>query len=126
MDSGKLHRLVATIFEQTEIGKLTWAATITSTVFQLDFRGYSVQIASYEVGEGAWCEFRILNEEGELLEEVSGAELDSTREPHDEVSYRKALMRLFEMARRQALGTEKAIKSIFDQLGGDPEDEIPF
>lgn len=127
MATGKLHKLVMAILKRTESGDLTWSESFRSDTFQLDFSKYSVQVMPGVDSEGKEVvELRILNDQGDTLEEINGYQLFSTRSSNDYENYPDHLNSIFEIARRQALGTEKAIDSIYAQLGGDPDDEIPF
>ena len=112
MSYPKIAKLIDVLVTQTENGSLQWAQTETSDMFQASFPRYSVrlytqQASSIEVD----YVLQILNELGEIVEEVSDPDLKEVMEG----SY-KVMRRLHDAARRSAMGVESALDEILDFL----------
>lgn len=138
MADPKVVQLIERLRSSTAKGTSTWSKTVEKETFNLSFKDYSVQLAPRwaqdEYGnEYSEVVFRIYDSEGELIEEVGPngfSYQDFDLSPSD------VLDELHNTARRQAMGMNKAVQSILDQLpelpkvaapkSPEPEDDIPF
>ncbi|UYO48795.1 hypothetical protein KQX64_23325 [Rhodopseudomonas palustris] len=119
--------MVQLLLEQTEAGKLEWKPAAFDDRFQLSFRNYTLlltQEPSDRSPEEMDYTIVLLNENGEVADRFSdvqladefGAEiLDVNRRPY------RVMRSLFDQARRRALGTDRILDAILDDLG-----DIPF
>ncbi|WP_339541428.1 hypothetical protein [Pseudomonas sp. RA_5y_Pfl1_P24] len=112
MSYPKIAKLVDVLLSQTESGVLRWAATEKSDMFQASFPRYSVRLYPHERNpiEVDYI-LQILNELGDIVEEVSDPDLRSVMErPFD------VMRRLHDAARRSAMGVETALDDILNFL----------
>ncbi|RBC03299.1 hypothetical protein C3E97_004510 [Pseudomonas sp. MWU12-2115] len=108
MSYPKIAKLVETLAVQTESGSLQWAQTEKSDMFQASFPRYSIRLypktaSTFEVD----YVLQILNDLGDIVEEVSDPDLRSVLEnPFNK------MRDLYEGARRSAMGVESALDDI--------------
>ena len=116
MADSKIGKLVRALLEKTKAGKVSWEKTINETVFQAVFAGYVVRL--FRVGDQPADDigFIILNDREETIEETT---------THDVSVDRRACRELFELARRQALGADRAIDDLLKQLAYDSPGGLP-
>jgi hypothetical protein len=101
----KLTQLVDAVYEKTKSGELVWETTSVPFKFQVSFAKYSVTILSQ--GAGA-TRLELHNDQGALIEEVSPSDTSAAQDA--------ILYRLYELARRQALGVDEAIDELLTEL----------
>lgn len=133
MSYEKIARLVRALSKKTADGKIEWKSTVDDGVFQVSFPNYSVQVSTRptrdERAEGQDVVVSIRNEEGELIEQVADIDFDNTNLP----GAFRTMTNLYNSARRQALGVEKALDELLGEIGEedggkveDFDDDIPF
>lgn len=112
MSYPKIAKLIDVLVTQTENGSLQWAQTEASDMFQASFPRYSVRLYTQQAGPiDVDYVLQILNELGEIVEEVSDPALKEVMEnPY------KVMRRLHDAARRSAMGVESALDEILDFL----------
>lgn len=118
MSYPKIAKLVEVLLKQTATGSLQWAPTENSDMFQASFPRYSIRL--YPQSKNSFdvdYVLQILNELGEIVEEVADPDLKEVLES----PYIK-LRDLHESARRSAMGVESALDEILDFL--DPFHDI--
>jgi len=124
MADEKVLRLLRRLHERTSSGQLQWTKTVVDGVYQASFPEYAVKVRPGEGGFDGPREFvmEIYDDDGVLIERV----LDSDFGEHEGVAY-KLLSGIYTIARRQAMGLDRAIDKILDELGpvGDVDD-TPF
>ena len=131
MSNPKMASLDKTLSNKTMAGEVTWETTEREQVFQISFAENSVRIRTEIDFQNESTDYLIglYNARGVLMEEVSDTGLK------DDIPYAYIVMKdLFEAARRQALGVEKAINDILSKLTGDdlpdppnlPDPDLPF
>jgi hypothetical protein len=94
-------------------------------VVLVSFADYSIELAT-ERGESDEPDYRfsIRNEFGKTVESVTDVEIMHTiSSPDDKRQFYAKCVELYRMARRVALGADKALASILKQLD---DDDIPF
>ncbi|WP_338488003.1 hypothetical protein VRB78_18760 [Pseudomonas trivialis] len=112
MSYPKIAKLIDVLLTQTENGTLQWAQTETSDMFQASFPRYSVRLYVQSVSQvDVDYVLQILNELGEIVEEVSDPDLKDVMEGPFRV-----MRRLHDAARRSAMGVETALDEILEFL----------
>lgn len=127
LKNDRRYQLISKLNERTAASRVQWEVTPQPGVFQASFPNYVLNILS-RPAEGSSDEYdygiRIVNEEGYTVDEVWDP--DFKYEAHELTASVTApyplLKELYQRARRQALGVDKA----FDQLLGQLDDDIAF
>ncbi len=109
MTLGKYEQLVDRLLTKTEAGEILWKETAEPATFQVPFPNYSITI-SYRKELLPAVIVTILNSEGKSVDSFTQFDL---RDEHA-----GKLSKLYENARRKALGAEKALDEILSELGG--------
>lgn len=106
----KLLEVARILFEKTENGEINWEATANDNVYQAPLSKYSTLIERNidEESDRPYHQLKICNEEGREIEVLSSWEA-STEGDVD-------LRALFELARRKAMGVEKALDEVLIAL----------
>jgi len=118
MAAPKYERVVDRLVEKTENNEINWKESPITDVYQVSFLNYSVTIsevynASQEVPDYV---VSILNSEGKTVDSFSDVDLDRDRDMGSGGKYLKILRDLYQNARRQALGVDKALDEILNEL----------
>ena len=95
MADDKIVRLVRLLLEKTKAGEIKWEETSKLNIFQCSLSNYTLLISRQTL--------TVCNEVGDIIEEVDG------QAPLKEGV---RLSELFELARRDAMGVEKALDEI--------------
>jgi|SRR5215813_1752748 len=117
------------LFQQTREGKLNWKDTVDKGTYVVSFKDYAVEIlrADSQEGPDSAVVLGLRNAEGEIVERVDDFEVaqlfpnDASRR-----SFFQKSEQLYELARRNALGADKALNSILNELRTGNKDDIPF
>ena len=133
----KLHIFVRTLKARTDEGKINWQPTVEEAVYQAAFPNYLVKIwmrpSIYQQQEEDAC-VAILNKDGSVIEEFDDVTLTGTGFKESFLLMRE----LYRLARRNAMGLDKALDEILSGLGpAEPEppsesarlksdDDVPF
>ena len=123
MSYQKLANLVRSLRRQTNKGEIDWEETAVKGTFQATFGSHALQISSVNPGGGGEQDIMI------VVFDEDGNPIESMRDPElaqffgSEVESWKLMNEIYQTARRQSLGTERAIDSILNILN---EDEPPF
>ena len=115
MIDARLGTLVSRLSEKTKRSEIRWEEGIKEGEYQANFPTYSVRIypARDEDGdEGIWM--TIIDGRGRRLETVT--EFDFRQQTGDS-SISSKLTELYDMGRRQALGVDRAIDELLQQVG---------
>lgn len=115
MAEDQLVQLLVRLHDKTLKGDLTWEETATDSTFQATFPKYAVQISQ----RGVDYFLRILDEDGELVEEAGDEELQRMT---TSIAVLEKMRTLHIDARRSAKGAAEAVRSILAEL----DDDIPF
>jgi hypothetical protein len=109
----KLIRLARLIYEKTKNGEIKWEATPEEGTFQASLSNYSILIKRSPKAsmippnvllDPTYFTIQICNEQGQVMEELTWG--DGFEEMRD----------LFELARRGAMGVEKALDDLIGTL----------
>ena len=119
MADPKLLTLLERLHRRTREGRVDWEETREEGVFQAHFGGLALTISSREDPE--WPDspdyvIRILNDEGRLVEEFTNNDLRPLVKD-EEVNPYKLLDETFTSARRSAMGVERALNTLLEELG---------
>jgi hypothetical protein len=120
METSKRRQLVKRLLDSTHSGQTTWEVTGDDNAFLTSFPNYSIRIIFLHPGNQPDPDYylQIINQDSQLIEEFSDTELGSDMNNIRE-SFR--MMRdMYNTARRNALGVDKAIDDILEALGPDP------
>lgn len=114
MSSERVANLLMALKKKTDLGELHWTETESRAVFQVSFASYSVRLyqdANPFDSDETDIVFQIINDSGDVVEEVRDTELSSWFEKPF------VFMRdLYESARRRAMGVDDAIDEIMRSL----------
>ncbi len=122
----KLIRLAQLIYEKTKNGEIKWEATADEGTFQASLSNYSILVkrsakvslpvvslpVTTLVGNLTYFTIQICNEQGQVIEELTD---------YDAVAADFKLGELFELARRMAMGVEKALDELIGTLEASPQ-----
>lgn len=117
----KLAVLAHRLHQRTIEGRLEWEVTATSEVYQTSFANYSINISKLESRSEIKpdIEISVFDDEGVELEsfldeDLSDSMFEEFAEP-DTNAY-QIMSETYDVARRTALGSEKAINEILSNL----------
>jgi len=118
MADDKMVVLAKKLLSRTKEGKLHWEMTSHDDVYQVAFANYVVRLLSRAGSEGPEIDYimQILNERGQLVDEVS--DVDLTRLMASGETMFPAMRDLYDLARRTAMGVEQALTTLLDELDG--------
>jgi hypothetical protein len=118
MSNEKLINLVRRLSLSTSEGVINWGATEKSGVFQSSLAGYAVRVdarkSKVHAGENEYF-ITIIDPFGDVVEEMGDEEFDG--------GY-SIMKNLYDSARRESLGVDKAIDEILKDL--DKRDILDF
>lgn len=106
----KLIRLARLIYEKTKNGEIKWEATPDEGTFQASLASYSILVTRAPDGEPT---LQICNEQGQVMEELTWSDAVNA-------DFRE-MVELFELARRIAMGVEKALDELIGTLEASPQ-----
>jgi hypothetical protein len=110
MSLDKYQQLIDQLLAKTERGSLEWRETAEPDTFLSSFSNYSVILTRREHAPNYFVHIiSILNSEGKKVDTFCD---DMGWDP----GYKQQLTDLYERARRQALGADKALDEILTQL----------
>ena len=104
----RIGTLIERLLERTKTKALKWEQN-PSKNFEASFPNYTVELAACDQ---IIC-LQIYNDEGEVLESTTTAQLNGTA---DLYKHANQLENLYEMARRTALGSDQAVESLIAAL----------
>ena len=112
--ASRVAQLVKLVTRKTISNEIRWERTEKEGVFQHAFPNYVVRFSERFVPDHSYPDYvlAILNQDGEIIEEITDP--DAEREGLEEayVTMREA----YEMARRQAMGIERALDDLLRYL----------
>ncbi len=123
----KLAVLTYNLHIKTEDGTINWEETAIDGVYQASLANYTVTISLQEsrTAEGNDVKISIINNEGSEVE--SFLDIDLEEGWFQQIDVYEApyniMNNIYEVARRTALGSEKAINDILSELS---DEEVPF
>jgi hypothetical protein len=111
----KLLALLQRIYDKTVQGELHWEPTANASVFVVAFARFSLSLQRvYEPAEDSdYVLLRISNDQGQTVEELSeGAAV--------RIGFRD-MSKLYERARRIAMGLDEVLDELLTELGDSPQ-----
>ena len=122
----QLATLAYNLYKKTADGKVDWEETVLKDVYQSSLANYSVRISLEESESIIPNDVRItiINSEGSVVESFSDVDLNDSwlSEFNIDGGAYRMMHSTYEIARRTALGSEKAVADILREL----DDDIPF
>lgn len=118
----KHFRLIEKLIRQTKMGKLEWRSAADGNGFQISFRTNAVLIRERNISGSLDYIIDLIDEMGSVVESFTDDELNDAEGISAGGKYFERMGLLLELARRSALGSDKVLDSILDDLG----DDIPF
>lgn len=120
MTAEKHVKLFELLHARTKEGNLNWADTVDKGTYIVSFTSFSVEI-SREQNENHFesdIVLNIRNSDGDFVERVRDSELADYLEASgiDRAKFFSRAEALYQMARREALGADKALDSILTDL----------
>jgi hypothetical protein len=117
--------MVSKLLKSTSDGGLQWEKTPEGTRFQIAIKDYVLSIKEEPFEEGTLYLLYINNSDGDLVDEIGWKDLEGLT---GNESPRTVLWRLYNMARRNAMGADKAINDItsaLDMMGTPTGSNVP-
>jgi hypothetical protein len=125
MAIGKHQELVDGLFKRTKNGSLQWEEAVAPNAFQLPFKDHSLKLSEVENQDSSAPDYllEIVNDEGRVIDSFTDVELGRYRKDigfeDDAYIYYNIMKELYEMARRSALGSDRALNEILSSLQND-------
>ncbi|WP_144445558.1 hypothetical protein [Inquilinus limosus] len=107
-------KMVDKLYERAVGGDIAWKKGFEEGAFQASFSRYVVQISTTSSKDGLDVVIKIYNDEGDVID--SFTDVDISQSPHAYELYFQKMFGLYEIARRSALGSDDAIRSILSEL----------
>ena len=107
----KLISLANRLYQESAAGRVNWGSSSDENTFQVSFPKYSIVVARIPDEEHDGAEYivlRILNQDGQIIEELNQGEAYRENFPNME--------ELFALARRTAMGVEQALDDLLRNL----------
>jgi hypothetical protein len=116
MTSEKYLRLVSLLIKRTNENTAQWEPTSRDGVFALSLPDYTVRISIVRGGDDTQdVTFQIVNSEGTLIDTFT--DNDAAAGLSDKTPAYRDISNLYDQARRQALGVDKALDQLIEELG---------
>jgi hypothetical protein len=115
--------LVGGLFKKTAAGQLEWKPSVGDDQFQVSFRNYTVRIELMAGRQGPDYVIQVINENGNIADSFSDNDIKNEEGAPLGQSWFGIMRELHLMARRSALGADKALDALLKEID---EDEIPF
>ncbi|MGB6119263.1 MAG: hypothetical protein WBF87_13700 [Mesorhizobium sp.] len=120
MSNDKLRRLVESLHRQTSAGRLDWKEdqlTFSGNSYHLNLSLNTVRISETTGNSGRAISIQLIDENGKIVDNFTDEDID--RSDH---KYFGIMVEIYEMAARNALGADKVIDAILNEL----DDDLPF
>jgi hypothetical protein len=113
----RLMQLIQGLHRGTRGGKIHWVRTGVKGVYLANFPEYAVRISvelpgKLLVQDKQYYYLRIYNDNGDMVEEITDAQLTKT----PEFDPREVMIEIYNMARSQAMGADEAIDALLKVL----------
>jgi hypothetical protein len=121
MTALRYEKIVDLLAKKTEDNEIEWKESPISDIYQVSFANYSLTISEVYNSRQDVTDYvvSILNSEGNMVDSFSDVDLDKSS---GGTRYLSILRDLYQNARRQALGVDKALDEILKEL----DDDLPF
>jgi hypothetical protein len=115
--------VVDRLLRKTQAGDLDWKAAADDDTFQVSFRDSSLRIQETRVNRRGQSTvdyiISLINAEGAVVETFSGVQLDEAFGDSFSETWFFKTKELHELARRTALGSDKILNEILEELDDD-------
>jgi hypothetical protein len=117
MSDNKYWRVVKALIRKTNSGEAKWEPTPVDGVFSISLPDYSIRIWRSEDDVGSQrVMFSIVDSSGTVIDTFSDGEIRAGVNPTQTIETYREVTRLAESARRQAMGIDKALDSLIEEL----------
>lgn len=113
MDKLKAEQFVRRICAKTMDGALRWQRMSTMGLFQTIFSSYILQFGFFQTHDGDFYQMQLFDGDGDLLDSYRDDDFGRTASLD---SMQEVMKEAYDVARRSALGVEKAIDDILEEL----------
>jgi len=117
MKFDKQAALVLRLYKATSEGKLEWKPSSRDEAFQVSFPSFTVVLSVTNQDETA---IEVKSDEGDTIDSFGDPQLTNAEliaaPPGDAISWFQAMAELYRMARRTALGVDKALDDILKEI----------
>ncbi|MCY4394982.1 MAG: hypothetical protein OXC10_07605 [Rhodospirillaceae bacterium] len=119
----KLAVLAYALYQRTKIGRVNWEVTVSDGVYQASFSDYSIKISlqvSQRDQSAEDVKISVIGDEGNEIESFTDEDIQVEWLPEfsEFDNCYQMMYQTYEIARRSALGTEKAIDQLLSELEG--------
>ncbi len=122
MSSDKYLQLVALLIKKTKAGTADWQATAREGVFSLSLPDYSVLITQVRNEASSSAKdvlFQIIDADGRTVDAFKDWQATAAIPESSRQEWWRGMAALYDDARRKALGVDKALDTLIQQLGKD-------
>jgi hypothetical protein len=119
MNAQQKYELTDKLYRTTHDNRLQWEKASQPNNFQITIRNYVLTILLQGEEQDPECVLRINNADGDLIDEIRWSDLKDIR-MQDGRGGQAILYRLHELARSNAMGADKALKEISEELDNLP------
>jgi predicted P-loop ATPase len=121
----KQKRLVDLLLERTNEGKLEWREAVQPDSYQVALRDKLVRIMKERGRNEDEPDYiiELVDDEGKVVDAFTDVQLWTSNAEDNKIPWFARMRDLHDLARRTALGSEKVLNDILNELG---DDEIPF
>lgn len=117
MPDEKGRALVIRVCEKTANGEVPWERTPNAGVFQSSVGKYVFRLWSQGQAGSETYHLSLRDSNGDLLETFDDEQFDKPGDAQKDSSFYKKMGDMFRIAKRQAMGVDKAIDELLDELG---------
>lgn len=118
MTTDKYYKLFMQLYERTAAGSLSWQETVDKGTYIVSFSSYSVEISQISTEHDFEHDvvIRIRDSNGEFVESIADRDVGANLSGDARSNFYLQCEALYKMARRTALGADKALDSILTDL----------
>lgn len=110
-------KIVENLLERSDDGSVSWQRTLEANVFEVMIRDNKISIKFETDDFDSICRINIFNKHGDIVESFSDEDLDlGERGPDNKLVWYPKMKRIYNAAKRKALGTDEVISDILDGL----------
>ena len=108
----KLLEIAQKLYKRTKEGSISWSLTDNDNIYQVDVSEYIIKISKEQLSVEPIFNLNIFNLSGVFLLSINSKEIETI----SEIPAATAMNEIYQIARRQALGVDKAIDDILKSL----------
>jgi hypothetical protein len=111
-------KLIDLLLERTEANQLEWSVAVEADEFQVSFADKSVRISRMRTRDGSAIDYviELINEDGNVVDTFRDTNIDRAMTGNTGGPWYKKMRDLYDFARRSALGADKVLDAILNDL----------